>query len=66
MIYRPSGTVPKAQGKPDDRREHVLDVIDRQPMLFNVFDIAACFFIPDDSLPHPVLSRVSRYDNTVL
>jgi len=30
----------------------VLDVINRQSMLFDVLDVAARFLIPDDLLPH--------------
>jgi hypothetical protein len=32
----------------------MLDVLDGQPMLFDVFDVAARIVIPDDLPPHAV------------
>jgi hypothetical protein len=46
--------------------QHVLDIINRQSMLFDVFDVAARFFIPDDLLPHGPLSRLLRHYGNVL
>ena len=33
----------------------MLDIVDGQSMLLDMLDIAAWFFVPDDTLPHRLL-----------
>src|SRR5262245_16502056 len=60
MMYLPSGTAPNTQGRPGGSTDpfavrvgqHVLDIVNRQSVFFDVLDVAARFLVPDDLLPH--------------